>query len=147
MIKESKLCVIAMNRQFDDLLETLKTQDPSTDEKLVWDAYDFCMKAHGSQLRASGDPYYTHPLAVAQILTDLKMDHQSVITGFLHDTIEDTLVSSDEIKELFGSDIASLVDGVTKLSQLELQSEHTKTSRKLSQACIGDVNGHSGSDH
>lgn len=142
MIKELKLCVIAMNRQFDDLLETLKTQDPSTDEKLVWDAYDFCMKAHGSQLRASGDPYYTHPLAVAQILTDLKMDHQSVITGFLHDTIEDTLVSIEEIKELFGLDIASLVDGVTKLSQLELQSEHTKQAenfRKLVLAMSTDI--------
>lgn len=131
-----------MNRQFDDLLEKLKTQDPSTDEKLVWKAYDFCMKAHGSQLRASGDPYYTHPLAVAQILTELKMDHQSVITGFLHDTVEDTLVSINEIKEHFGPDIANLVDGVTKLSQLELQSEHTKQAenfRKLVLAMSSDI--------
>lgn len=131
-----------MNRQFDDLLEKLKTQDPSTDETLVSKAYDFCMKAHGSQLRASGDPYYTHPLAVAQILADLRMDHQSVITGFLHDTIEDTLVSFDEIKEQFGPDIANLVDGVTKLSQLELQSEHTKQAenfRKLVLAMSSDI--------
>lgn len=131
-----------MNRQFDDLLEKLKTQDPSTDEALVSKAYDFCMKAHGSQLRASGDPYYTHPLAVAQILTDLRMDHQSVITGFLHDTIEDTLVSFDEIKEQFGPNIAKLVDGVTKLSQLELQSEHTKQAenfRKLVLAMSSDI--------
>lgn len=131
-----------MNRQFDDLLEKLKAQDPSTDENLVSKAYDFCMKAHGAQLRASGDPYYTHPLAVAQILTDLRMDHQSVITGFLHDTIEDTLVSCDEIKEQFGTDIANLVDGVTKLSQLELQSEHTKQAenfRKLVLAMSSDI--------
>lgn len=131
-----------MNRQFDDLLEKLKTQDPSTDEALVSKAYDFCMKAHGAQLRASGDPYYTHPLAVAQILTDLRMDYQSVITGFLHDTIEDTLVSFDEIREQFGTDIANLVDGVTKLSQLELQSEHTKQAenfRKLVLAMSSDI--------
>ncbi|WP_032112132.1 RelA/SpoT family protein [Candidatus Paracaedibacter symbiosus] len=131
-----------MNRQFDDLLEKLKAQDPSTNEKLVRDAYDFSMKAHGSQLRASGDPYFTHPLAVSQILTDLRMDHQSVITGFLHDTIEDTLVSFEEIKERFGPDIAHLVDGVTKLSQLELQSEHTKQAenfRKLVLAMSSDI--------
>ncbi len=142
MIKEVILCVIAMNRQFDDLLEKLKAQDPSTDEDLVWKAYDFCMKAHGSQLRASGDPYFTHPLAVAQILTDLRMDHQSVITGFLHDTVEDTLVSIEEIKERFGENIANLVDGVTKLSQLELQSEHTKQAenfRKLVLAMSSDI--------
>ncbi len=131
-----------MNRQFDDLLEKLKSHDPYTDEVLVRAAYDFCMKAHGSQLRASGDPYYTHPLSVAQILTDLRMDHSSVITGLLHDTVEDTLASLSDIEKLFGPEIAKLVDGVTKLSQLELQSEHTKQAenfRKLVLAMSTDI--------
>ena len=131
-----------MNRQFDDLVEKLKTHDPYTDEALVRSAYDFCMKSHGSQLRASGDPYYTHPLSVAQILTDMRMDHFSVITGLLHDTVEDTLASLSDIEKLFGPEIAKLVDGVTKLSQLELQSEHTKQAenfRKLVLAMSTDI--------
>lgn len=131
-----------MNRQFEDLLIKLKANDPYTDESLVRSAYDFCMKAHGTQLRASGDLYHTHPLAVAQILTDLKLDHYSVITGLLHDTVEDTLASLDDIKKQFGPDIAALVDGVTKLSQLELQSEHTKQAenfRKLVLAMSSDI--------
>ncbi|MBW8308538.1 MAG: bifunctional (p)ppGpp synthetase/guanosine-3',5'-bis(diphosphate) 3'-pyrophosphohydrolase [Candidatus Paracaedibacteraceae bacterium] len=89
------------------------------------------MKAHGSQLRASGDPYYTHPLAVAQILADLNLDQSTVITGLLHDTVEDTLATLEDIQGHFGKDIAGLVDGVTKLSQLELQSEHTKQAENL----------------
>lgn len=131
-----------MNKQFEDLLAKLKSNDPYTDEELVRSAYTFCMKAHGSQLRASGDPYHTHPLAVAQILTDLKMDHFSVITGLLHDTVEDTLVSLSDIEKHFGSEISRLVDGVTKLSQLELQSEHTKQAenfRKLVLAMSSDI--------
>lgn len=131
-----------MNRQFEDLIIKLKTHDPYTNEALVRSAYDFCMKAHGSQLRASGDLYHTHPLAVAQILTDLKLDHASVITGLLHDTVEDTLASLSDIEKEFGPEIARLVDGVTKLSQLELQSEYTKQAenfRKLVLAMSSDI--------
>lgn len=131
-----------MNRQFEDLIAKLKTHDPYTNEAMVRSAYDFCMKAHGSQLRASGDLYHTHPLAVAQILTDLKLDHASVITGLLHDTVEDTLASLSDIEKEFGSEISKLVDGVTKLSQLELQSEYTKQAenfRKLVLAMSSDI--------
>lgn len=120
-----------MNRQFEELLEKLKLHNTLVDEPKLRHAYEFCMKAHGSQLRASGDPYYTHPLAVAQILADLNMDQSTVITGLLHDTVEDTLATLDDIEKQFGADIASLVDGVTKLSQLELQSEHTKQAENL----------------
>lgn len=131
-----------MNRQFEDLLEKLQSYDSATNVELVTKAFDFCMKSHGSQLRASGDPYYTHPIAVAQILTEIHLDHFSVITGLLHDTVEDTLASLDEIKKLFGKDIANLVDGVTKLSLLELQSEETKQAenfRKLVLAMSTDI--------
>lgn len=120
-----------MNRQFEELLERLKLNNMPLDEASLRHAYEFCMKAHGSQLRASGDPYYTHPLAVAQILADLNLDQSTVITGLLHDTVEDTLVTLSDIEKNFGKDIAILVDGVTKLSQLELQSEHTKQAENL----------------
>ncbi|AIK96386.1 RelA/SpoT family protein [Candidatus Odyssella acanthamoebae] len=120
-----------MNRQFEELLDRLKLNNLQVEEVKLRHAYEFCMKAHGSQLRASGDPYYTHPLAVAQILADLNLDQSTVITGLLHDTVEDTLATLDDIEEQFGKDIAGLVDGVTKLSQLELQSEHTKQAENL----------------
>lgn len=131
-----------MKLQFEDILSKLKSYDTSTNVELVRKAFDYCMESHGSQMRASGDPYYTHPIAVAQILTEMRLDHYSVITGLLHDTVEDTLASLDEIKKQFGEGIANLVDGVTKLSQLELQSEKTKQAenfRKLVLAMSTDI--------
>lgn len=131
-----------MYRQFEELLDRLRHNNPAVDEATLRHAYEFCMKAHGSQLRASGDPYYTHPLAVAQILADFKLDQSTVITGLLHDTVEDTLATLEDIEKQFGKDIANLVDGVTKLSQLELQSEHTKQAenlRKLVLAMSSDI--------
>jgi GTP pyrophosphokinase len=100
------------------------------------------MTAHGKQFRASGDPYFAHPLEVAAILTDLKLDVATIATALLHDTIEDTLVTYEDIKEKFGDEIAGLVDGVTKLSQLEVFSERTKQAenfRKLMLAITGDI--------
>ena len=108
-------------RQYE-LVEKLKLYDPHTNEDLVNKAYVFCMKVHGQQLRESGDPYFHHPLEVANILADMRLDYYSIITALLHDTIEDTLTTYTEIENLFGTEIAKLVDGVTKLSQLELQS-------------------------
>ncbi len=112
------------------------------DEDAINRAYVFSMKAHGSQKRASGDPYFSHPLEVAGILTQLKLDGASIITALLHDTIEDTLATLEEIESLFGSTIARLVDGVTKLSRLELQSDQTKQAenfRKLLLAMSEDI--------
>ena len=120
-----------MNRQLEELLEKVIQSNPTADQDKLRRAYAFCMQAHGSQLRASGDPYYTHPLAVAEILAELKLDLSTVITGLLHDTVEDTLVTLADIEKEFGSDVANLVDGVTKLSQLQLQSEHTKQAENL----------------
>jgi GTP diphosphokinase / guanosine-3',5'-bis(diphosphate) 3'-diphosphatase len=131
-----------MNQEFEKLLNRLTLNDPSTDEARLYHAYEFCMKAHGPQLRVSGDPYYTHPLAVAQILADMGLDESTVITGLLHDTVEDTLTTLEGIEKNFGTDVAKLVDGVTKLSQLELQSEHTKQAenfRKLVLAMSTDI--------
>jgi guanosine-3',5'-bis(diphosphate) 3'-pyrophosphohydrolase len=130
-----------MIRQLD-LVERVKNYDPRADEDALNRAYVFSMKAHGSQLRASGDPYFSHPLEVAGILTELKLDSDSVVTALLHDTVEDTVATLDEIESLFGHSIAQLVDGVTKLSQLELQSSDTRQAenfRKLLLATSRDI--------
>src|SRR5258706_13704886 len=109
-----------------ELVERVKAYDPGADEGLLNKAYVYAMKAHGKQFRASGDPYFAHPLEVAAILTDLKLDVPTIVTALLHDTIEDTLATYEDIKSSFGEENAGLVDGVTKLSQLELFSERTK---------------------
>ena len=130
-----------MIRQFE-LVERVKAYDPGADEDLLNRAYVFSMKAHGSQSRASGDPYFSHPLGVAEILTRLKLDSASIITGLLHDTVEDTEATLDQIEKMFGKEIGQLVDGVTKLSRLELQSDHTKHAenfRKLVLAMSNDI--------
>ena len=130
-----------MIRQFE-LVEKVKSYDRSADEEALDRAYVFSMKAHGSQLRASGDPYFSHPLEVAGILTDLKLDWASIVTALLHDTVEDTVATLDEIENLFGPEISRLVDGVTKLSQLELQSQDTRQAenfRKLLVATSDDI--------
>jgi len=100
------------------------------------------MKLHGSQKRASGDPYFSHPIEVAGILTELRLDDSTIITALLHDIVEDTEGTLEDIEKLFGKDIARLVDGVTKLGRLELQSEQTKTAenfRKLLVAMSEDI--------
>src|SRR5690606_33344777 len=85
-------------------------------------AYVYAMKMHGSQKRANGDPYFSHPLEVAGILTDLRLDDATIATALLHDTLEDTSATYDELKSLFGEEVAKMIDGVTKLSKIELQS-------------------------
>jgi GTP pyrophosphokinase len=133
-------------RQYE-LVERVMGYDPNADEGALNRAYVFAMKAHGSQTRASGDPYYMHPIWVAWLLTSLKLDHKSIITALLHDTVEDTLTTLEEIQRLFGAEVARLVDGVTKLSRIELQnigeqSESTKQAenfRKLVLAMSEDI--------
>lgn len=124
------------------LVESVLAYDPAADDARINRAYVFAMKAHGSQMRASGDPYISHPLEVAGILTGYRMDVDSIITAILHDTIEDTKATREEIADLFGEDVARLVDGVTKLSQLELISDETQQAenfRKLLLAMSDDI--------
>src|SRR5579863_9099146 len=130
-----------MMRQFE-LVERVKAYDPGADEAALNRAYVFSMKAHGAQMRASGDPYFSHPVEVAGILAGMKLDTASIVTGLLHDTVEDTVATLEDIERLFGGDIARLVDGVTKLSRLELQSDQTKQAenfRKLVLAMSEDI--------
>jgi len=130
-----------MMRQFE-LVERIKAYDPGADEEAVNRAYVYAMKRHGAQTRESGDPYFSHPIEVAGILTDLKLDESSIITALLHDLVEDTDTTLDEIERMFGKEIARLVDGVTKLTRLELQSEqtrHAENFRKLVLAMSEDI--------
>ncbi len=123
-----------------ELVERVLSYDPHADEDLLNRAYVFTIKTHGSQVRASGDPYFSHPIEVAGILTELKLDTATIVTALLHDTIEDTVATQDEIEQNFGQEIAVLVDGVTKLSQLELQSDRTKQAENFSKLLLAMSN-------
>ena len=130
-----------MIRQFE-LVERVRAYNPHADEALLNRAYVFGAKAHATQTRASGEPYFGHPLEVAAILTDLRLDDATIVTALLHDTIEDTTVTHDDVERLFGAEIAHLVDGVTKLTRLELTSKETAQAenfRKLLVAMSKDV--------
>lgn len=130
-----------MMRQYD-LVERVRSYNPNTDEDLLNRAYVYAMKAHGAQTRASGDPYFSHPLEVAAILTDLKLDDATIVAALLHDTIEDTEATRAEIDQIFGSEIGALVEGLTKLKRLELVSREAKQAenlRKLLLAIADDV--------
>ncbi|MBI1207075.1 MAG: RelA/SpoT family protein [Azospirillum sp.] len=130
-----------MIRQYE-LVERVRAYDPSADEDLLNRAYVFSMKAHGSQLRASGDPYFSHPLEVAGILTEMKLDTASIVTALLHDTVEDTLATLDDLQRQFTPEVMRLVDGVTKLSRIELQNDQNKQAenfRKLVLAMSEDI--------
>lgn len=130
-----------MMRQYE-LVERVCSYDPSADEALLNRAYVYAVQMHGNQTRASGDPYFSHPVEVAGILTRYKLDSATIITALLHDTIEDTDATIEDITKLFGPNVAQLVDGVTKLSRLELQSDSTKQAenfRKLLLAMSKDI--------
>ncbi|WP_284943959.1 RelA/SpoT family protein [Acidisoma cladoniae] len=125
-----------------ELTEKVLAYDPRADRALLDDAYALAMQAHGAQRRDNGDPYITHPIAVADILAGYRLDTGSIITGLLHDVIEDTPVTLAQIEQRFGPDVAGLVDGVTKLTRLELQSDRTKQAenfRKLVLALSKDI--------
>ncbi|MGC2592979.1 MAG: bifunctional (p)ppGpp synthetase/guanosine-3',5'-bis(diphosphate) 3'-pyrophosphohydrolase [Xanthobacteraceae bacterium] len=128
-------------RQYD-LIERVKQYNPTANEELLNRAYVYAMRAHGEQKRASGDPYISHPLEVAAILTELKLDDATIAAALLHDTIEDTDATRAEIDRLFGHEIGRLVEGLTKLKRLELVSREAKQAenlRKLLLAIADDV--------
>lgn len=130
-----------MMRQYE-LVERVLKYDPSADEALLNRAYVYAMKAHGHQKRASGAPYFSHPLEVAAILTDLKLDDATIATALLHDVIEDTDATRTEIDQMFGPEIGGLVDGLTKIKRLDLVSrkaEQAENFRKLLIAISSDI--------
>ncbi len=130
-----------MMRQFE-LVERVKSYNPDADEALLNRAYVYAMQAHGAQKRASGDPFFAHPLEVAAILTELKLDDATIVAAVLHDTIEDTAATREEIDHLFGPKIGALVDGLTKIKKLDFVSTKAKQGenfRKLLLAVAQDV--------
>ncbi|MFZ9181316.1 MAG: RelA/SpoT family protein [Rickettsiales bacterium] len=127
-----------------ELIAKIKSYHPNSNSSLVQKAYIIAKEAHGSQKRYSGESYFSHPLAVAEIITDLKLDDQSIITALLHDVVEDTEVKLNEIEEIFGDEIARLVDGVTKLGKIDasFKSENERLAenfRKLAMAMSQDI--------
>ena len=130
-----------MMRQYE-LVKRVKKYNPNANEDLLNRAYVYAMKAHGEQKRASGDPYFSHPLEVAGLLTDLKLDDATIAAALLHDTIEDTEATRAEIDQIFGKDIGVLVEGLTKLKRLDLVTREAKQAenlRKLLLAIADDV--------
>ena len=128
-------------RQFE-LVEKVKAYHPALDEEAINRAYVYAIRKHGTQKRASGDPYFSHPVQVAGILADMHLDCDSIITGLLHDTIEDTDATLEEVERLFGPKIVKLVDGVTKLAKIQIQTNQTKDAenfRKLVLAMSEDI--------
>jgi len=130
-----------MIRQYE-LVERVVKYDPDADEDLLNRAYVYAMKAHGSQRRASGEAYFNHPLEVAAILTEMKLDDATIAAALLHDTVEDTETTHQEIEEKFGKEIASLVDGLTKIKKIDLvttEATQAENLRKLLLAMSKDV--------
>jgi GTP diphosphokinase / guanosine-3',5'-bis(diphosphate) 3'-diphosphatase len=119
-----------MLRQYE-LVERVMAYEPEADEALLNRAYVYSVQKHGTQKRASGDPYFSHPIEVAGLMTELKLDQETIVTALLHDTVEDTLATIDEIEEYFGPEIARLVDGVTKLSKIETLTENERAAENL----------------
>ncbi|MDP7040050.1 MAG: bifunctional (p)ppGpp synthetase/guanosine-3',5'-bis(diphosphate) 3'-pyrophosphohydrolase [Myxococcota bacterium] len=133
---------MSTSRRFEDIVEALEEYHPSPNIDLIEKAYMYSAKVHSGQVRKSGEPYLVHPLEVAYLLTKLRLDEASVATGLLHDTVEDTLATVDEIKELFGEEVANLVDGVTKLSQIRFDNDEHKQAenfRKMLIAMAKDI--------
>ena len=126
----------------DDLIALVENYNPKTNADLIARAYSYGQKMHDGQIRRSGEPYFTHPIAVAAILTEQQLDDATIVTALLHDTIEDTRSTFQEIEREFGTEIAELVDGVTKLTNLQLSSSETKQAenfRKLFMAMSKDL--------
>src|SRR5437764_899049 len=136
---KSKKASPQMMRQYD-LIERVKRYNPNTSEALLNRAYVYAMKAHGEQRRASGDPYFSHPLEVAAILTDLKLDDSTIAAALLHDTIEDTTATRAEIDQMFGHDIGALVEGLTKLNKLDLVTKEAKQAGNLGKLLLAIAN-------
>ncbi len=130
-----------MMRQYE-LVERVQRYDVKADEDLLNRAYVYAMKAHGTQTRASGEAYFNHPLEVAAILTEMKLDSATIAAALLHDTVEDTEATHAEIVEKFGFEIASLVDGLTKIAKLDVvtkEATQAENLRKLLLAMAKDV--------
>lgn len=129
-------------RRFEDIIDNLASYHTSANVALIQRAYMYSAKVHAGQVRKSGEPYLIHPLEVAYLLTRLRLDEASIATGLLHDTVEDTLTSLDDIRQMFGNEVVLLVDGITKLSQINFDTDEHKQAenfRKMLVAMAKDI--------
>ena len=131
------------DKLYDMLISCIRKYHPSTDVSMIGKAYHLAKKAHGDQLRKSGEPYIVHPLWVAIILAELEMDKETIAAGMMHDVIEDTKIGEETLKKEFGEDVCFLVDGVTKLGQLSYSSDklevQAESLRKMFLAMAKDI--------
>ena len=128
--------------RFEDILDKVESYKPDFDEELLQKAYIFSAREHRGQVRSSGEPYLIHPLNVAYILTDMRLDETSIAVGLLHDVLEDTLTTKETLQQHFGDDVAELVDGVTKISRYNFVSkeeQQAETFRKMLLAMVSDL--------
>ncbi|RMD90732.1 MAG: bifunctional (p)ppGpp synthetase/guanosine-3',5'-bis(diphosphate) 3'-pyrophosphohydrolase, partial [Calditrichaeota bacterium] len=129
-------------QEFNKILRKIKRYNPKSDTGLLQRAFEFSLEAHKDQLRKSGEPYFVHCLEVAKILTDLRMDVTTIAGGLLHDVVEDTGITIKEVEEKFGTEIARLVDGVTKISEIRFDSVEQKQAenfRKMILSMVKDI--------
>ena len=128
--------------RFEDILDKVESYRPDFDEELLQKAYIFSAREHRGQVRSSGEPYLVHPLNVAHILAEMRLDETSIAVGLLHDVLEDTLTSKETLQEMFGNDVAELVDGVTKISRyayVSREEQQAETFRKMLLAMVSDL--------
>src|SRR5271156_4685268 len=128
--------------QVDQLVDRIRTYQPSVDSDLIQRAYDYSYRMHAGQKRKSGQPYIVHPVSVAGIIADLRLDAASVCAGLLHDVVEDTLATTADLTKEFGTEVAELVDGVTKLSKINFTSKEDRQAenfRKMVVAMARDI--------
>ncbi|HEV2215705.1 MAG TPA: HD domain-containing protein, partial [Terracidiphilus sp.] len=133
---------LSINQRFEALLRQVQANRPSEDVSLIRKAWEFCVKHHDGQMRASGEPYIIHPLEVAEVLAELKMDATSIAAGLLHDSVEDTPATNEEIAEEFGDQVAHIVEGVTKIDKIQFANREDRQAenvRKMLLAMVSDV--------
>src|SRR5437588_3461798 len=128
--------------RFEDILDKVESYKPDFDEELLDRAFVFSAREHRGQVRSSGEPYLVHPLNVAYILSEMRLDETSIAVGLLHDVLEDTLTTKETLQEIFGDDVAELVDGVTKISRyayVSKEEQQAETFRKMLLAMVSDL--------
>ena len=139
-ISESEREMLAA--KFAELIETVRKNRPSDDTEIIRKAWDYCVEHHGAQKRASGEPYVLHPLEVAQVLAEMKLDSTAIAAGLLHDAVEDTPVTTEDISERFGEQVAHIVEGVTKIDKIQFANREDRQAenvRKMLLAMVSDV--------
>jgi GTP pyrophosphokinase len=128
--------------KFRRLLDLVRANRPSDDPSLIRQAWEFCLEHHKGQMRASGEPYVLHPLEVALVLAEMKLDSTAIAAGLLHDAVEDTPVTTEDITERFGEQVAHIVEGVTKIDKIQFANREDRQAenvRKMLLAMVSDV--------